>query len=112
VPSNLSGLANPGSIRFMQDSISSTFKDGTSPQDTIEALKSVVISPADLPPIRVYEQGGLVYTLDNRRLFATYQAGTQVNIIPTTVQEVSSQGRKFTTPNRGCIICIKGTSKP
>ncbi|CAE6812241.1 MULTISPECIES: filamentous hemagglutinin N-terminal domain-containing protein [Paraburkholderia] len=112
VPSNLSGLANPGSIRFTQDSISSTFKDGTSLQDTIGALKSGVISPADLPPIRVYEQGGLVYTLDNRRLFATYQAGTQVNITPATAQEVSSQGWKFTTPNQGCIICVKGTPKP
>ncbi|EUC12601.1 beta strand repeat-containing protein [Paraburkholderia hospita] len=112
LPSNLSGLANPGSIRFTQDSISSTFKDGTSLQDTIGALKSGVISPADLPPIRVYEQDGLVYTLDNRRLFATYQAGTQVNITPATAQEVSSQGWKFTTPNQGCIICVKGTPKP
>jgi filamentous hemagglutinin len=88
------------------------FKDGTSLQDTIGALTSGVISPADLPPIRVYEQDGLVYTLDNRRLFATYQAGTQVNIIPATAQEVSSQGWKFTTPNQGCIICVKGTPKP
>lgn len=111
VPSSLSGLANPGSIRFTQDSISSTFRDGTSLQDTINALQSGATPPSALPPIRVFEQDGLLYTLDNRRLFAAYQAGTQVNITPATSQEVLDQWWKLTTPNEGCIICVKGAPK-
>ncbi|WP_244145940.1 DUF637 domain-containing protein [Paraburkholderia caledonica] len=111
VPSSLSGLANPSSIRFTQSSISSTFSDGSSLQDAIGALKSGVLSPSDLPPIRVYEQNGQIYTLDNRRLFVTSQAGTMVNITPATPQEITSQAWKFTTPNQGCIICIRGVPK-
>jgi filamentous hemagglutinin len=112
VPSSLSGLANPNSIRFTQSSIGSTFSDGSSLQDAIGALESGVLSPSDLPPIRVYEQGGQIYTLDNRRLFVTSQAGTTVNITPATAQEITSQAWKFTTPNQGCIVCIRGGPKP
>jgi len=111
VPNSLSGLANPNSIRFTQSSISSTFSDGSSLQEAIGALQSGVLSPSDLPPIRVYEKDGLIYTLDNRRLFVTSQAGTMVNITPATPQQVTSQAWKFTTPNQGCIICIRGVPK-
>lgn len=111
IPSSLSGLAEPTGIRFTQSSISSTFSDGSSLLDAIGALRSGVLSPSDLPPIRVYEQDGLIYTLDNRRLFVALQAGTMVNITPATTQQVTSQGWKFTTPNQGCIICIRGVPK-
>ncbi|QYY31136.1 DUF637 domain-containing protein [Cupriavidus pinatubonensis] len=111
VPSTLSGLADPNSIRFTQSSIGSTFSNGTSLQDAIGALQSGSLSPTSLPPIRVFEKDGLFYTLDNRRLFVTSQAGTMVNITPATAQEVMSQVWKFTTPNQGCIVCIRGVPK-
>jgi filamentous hemagglutinin len=111
VPSTLSGLADPSSIRFTQSSIGSTFSNGASLQDAIGALQSGLLSPTSLPPIRVFEKDGLFYTLDNRRLFVTSQAGTMVNITPATAQEVMSQTWKFTTPNQGCIVCIRGVPK-
>ncbi|MFP3754398.1 filamentous hemagglutinin N-terminal domain-containing protein [Cupriavidus sp. SIMBA_020] len=108
IPPGLNGLANPGAIRFTQNSIGSAFSDGTTLQSTIGKLQSGIISPTDLPPIRVFERNGMIYTLDNRRLFVTSQAGTSVNIKPATAQEVNKEGRKFTTTNDGCIVCIRG----
>jgi len=110
MPMGLSGLANPSSIRFTQSSISATFKDGTPIQETVNALRSGAISPSSIPPIRVFEQNSTIYTLDNRRLFVSGQAGVPVNITPASAEEVAKESWKFTTPNNGCIVCVKGGS--
>jgi hypothetical protein len=102
------GLADPSTIRFTQSSVSATFKDGQTVQETIDALRSGKLSPNDLPPIRVFEKDGLNYTLDNRRLFAAGQAGVPVKTIPATAEEVAKESWKFTTPNNGTIVCVKG----
>ncbi|GAB7129741.1 hypothetical protein JCM19000A_42490 [Silvimonas sp. JCM 19000] len=52
----------------------------------------------------------MIYTLDNRRLFTAGQAGVPVNITPATAEEVAKEAWKFTTPNNGCIVCVKGGS--
>jgi filamentous hemagglutinin len=111
LPENLTGLANPADIRFTQSSVSSTFKDGTTLQATIDGLKSGKILPEDLPPIRVFEKDGLVYSLDNRRLLAASEAGVPVKIVPATPAEIAKEGWKMTTPNKGTIICIRGICK-
>ncbi|UVM49024.1 hemagglutinin repeat-containing protein [Pseudomonas sp. B21-015] len=111
LPDNLSGLANPKDIRFTQDSIKNAFADGGDLYSTIDGLKSGRISPNDIPPIRVFEKDGLVYSLDNRRLLAASAAGVPVKIIPATPAEIAKEGWKMTTPNNGSIICIRGVCR-
>jgi filamentous hemagglutinin len=111
LPDNLTGYANPKDIRFTQDSVSNTFKDGQTLQSTIDGLKSGKISPDDLPPIRVFEKDGAVYSLDNRRLLAASEAGVPVKVVPATPAEVAKEGWKMTTPNNGSIICVRGVCK-
>ena len=108
LPSGLNGLANSNLIRFSQSSVSSSFRNGRSIQETIDGLRSGALNPKNLPPIRVFEKDGLYFTLDNRRLFVAHQAGVPVNISPATIQEISREAWKFTTPNAGCIVCVKG----
>jgi filamentous hemagglutinin len=111
LPENLTGYANPKDIRFTQDSVSNTFKDGRTLQATIDGLKTGKISPDDLPPIRVFEKDGVIYSLDNRRLLAASQAGVPIKIVPATPAEIAKEGWKMTTPNNGSIICIRGVCK-
>jgi len=63
----------------------------------------------DLPPIRVFEKDGVIYSLDNRRLMAASQAGVPVKIVPATQAEVAKEAWKMTTPNGGTIICVRGS---
>jgi hypothetical protein len=88
--------------------VSNTFKDGQSLQSTVDALKSGKISPDDLPPIRVFEKDGIVYSLDNRRLLAASQAGVPVKIVSATQAEVAKEAWNMTIPNGGAIICVRG----
>ena len=103
-------LADPSAIRFTQDSIGTTFKDGRSVQGLIDGLKAGKLTPNDLPPIRTFERDGLTFTLDNRRLFAASQAGVKVRTVPATAEEIAKElPRKFTTPNKGCVVCVRGS---
>ena len=103
------GFVNPMLIRFSQNSISSVFKDGTTIYDLIKKLKNKTIDPKLIPPIRIVEKDGLIYTLDNRRLKVFQEAGIDVpyeklNDIPQT--EIF----KFTTKNEGITIEIRSTN--
>ncbi len=69
---------DPNKIRFTQDSISSVFKNGNTLESTVNDLKSGKISPTDFPPIRIFEKGGEMYSLDNRRLNVFQRAGIGV----------------------------------
>ncbi|HEY1028120.1 MAG TPA: hypothetical protein VGE28_10915, partial [Pseudomonas sp.] len=109
LPENLTGYANPADIKFTQNSVSNTFKDGQSLQTTIDGLKSGKISPDALPPIRVFEKDGVIYSLDNRRLLAVSQAGVPIKIVPATQAEVVKEAWKMTNPNGGEIICARGS---
>jgi len=111
LPENLEGLANPSDIKFTQNSVANTFKDGTTLQSTIDDLKSGKLLPSDLPPIRVFEQDGVVYTLDNRRLLAASEAGVPIKVVPATAEEITKEGWKMTTTNGGSIICVRGICK-
>lgn len=91
--------------------VPNTFKDDQTLQATIDGLKSGQISPDDLPPIRVFEKDGLIYSLDNRRLLAASEAGIPIKVVRATPEKVAQEGWKMLTPNKGTIICIRGVCK-
>ena len=94
-------------IRFSQDSIKKEFKDGTTLQTTIAGLRNGSIKPSDITPIRVFEKDGLLYTLDNRRLYAAQQAGVKINYVWATEAEIKNEIWKFTTKNYGTSIRVR-----
>ncbi|WP_168735497.1 RHS repeat protein [Cohnella fermenti] len=102
------GLMDSGVIRFTQDSISKVFKNGVNLDDTIKALKSGVLDPNDLPEIRIFNMNGNWFTLDNRRLYAAQQAGTQIKYVLATLEEITKDAWKFTTKNEGVSIKVRG----
>jgi hypothetical protein len=56
----------------------SLFSDGRAIEEVVNGLKSGAIKPMDIPPIRLTAKDGVLYTLDNRRLFAFQQAGIPI----------------------------------
>ena len=102
------GLLNPQTIRFTQDSIKGTFKDGRSVTGLIDALKSGAVKASDLPAIRTFTRDGQLFSLDNRRLFAFQQAGVKIRTVPATASEIANEAFKFTSKNGGTSIRVRG----
>jgi len=103
-----SRVVNPKSIRFSQDSIARTFKNGTPLEDTIAGLRSGAISPDSIPAIRVFDRDGLTFTLDNRRLYVFQQAGLPIRTVPATAREIAHEAYKFHPVNNGSSIRVRG----
>lgn len=103
----LSGKMDPGKIRYTQDSIKGSYKDGRSVEDTVASLKSGEVGADDIPPIRIFEQYGKVYSLDNRRLYTFKEAGIPVRFVRATPQQVQQEAWKFTTKNDGTSIRVR-----
>jgi hypothetical protein len=102
-------LIDPSTIRFTQNSISNLFRNGNSVTETIARLRSGAIAAESFPRIRVFEQNGLLWTLDNRRLYVFQQAGLPIRTVPATAEEIASElPRKFTTINDGLSIIVRG----
>jgi RHS repeat-associated protein len=105
------GKINPFKIRFSQDTISPNFQNGAgSIDDLVVGLKSGRVSPDSIPPIRIFEQDGELYTLDNRRLWVFRQANVDIPYRWAKQQEVAkdlSRG-KFSTQNGGNSIRVRG----
>jgi filamentous hemagglutinin len=99
-------LKDPNTIRFTQDSIKNTFKDGHTLTELIDDLKSGRVSADDLPAIRIFEKDGKIFSLDNRRLKAFQEAGVQIRTIPA--DEIANEAFKFTTTNNGTSIRVRG----
>jgi hypothetical protein len=110
-----SGYIDPKQVRFTQDSIAARFKNGGSIYDLIEDLKSGKVKPEDIPPIRVFEKNGKIYSLDNRRLYVFQQAGVKIRWVkadPKTVKREVIDGDKWSTKNDGKSIRVrKGKSR-
>lgn len=100
-------LVDPKDIRFTQDSIKSTFQDGGSVQKLVSDLKSGVTNSNDIPPIRIFEKNGKIYSLDNRRLKAFKDADIPIRTKTVNPSSVEIQ-KKFTTKNDGQDIKIRG----
>ncbi|HZG42015.1 MAG TPA: RHS repeat-associated core domain-containing protein, partial [Longimicrobium sp.] len=106
----LAGFVDPKTLRFTQDNIKESFQDGSGSVHALaEGLRSGAIDPASIPPIRLVEHNGAMYSLDNRRLAAFHLAGVNVPARMATPAEVAKEWtKKFTTQNGGSSIEIRG----
>ncbi|MBI2761943.1 MAG: hypothetical protein HYX51_11030 [Chloroflexi bacterium] len=95
-------------MRFSQRSISYRFKAGDTIDDLAAGLQSGDFVPDDVPPIRLIERNGVLYTLDNRRLEAFRRAGIAVPFRMATVEEYENERWKFTTDNDGASVIVRG----
>ena len=92
----------------MQDNIRPSFRDDRSLEETIESLRSGKIKPEDIPPIRIGEINGEIYTLDHRRLVAFREAGLPIRYQKATKRELEEEsGRKMKTRSDGNHINIR-----
>jgi RHS repeat-associated protein len=97
----------PQFVRFSQDSIAKVFNDGRGVRGMIDDLLTGKLNPMDVAPIRLVERDGLLYTLDNRRLFAFQEAGIAVPYRWAREQEIIQEIWKFTTTNDGISIVVR-----
>lgn len=94
-------------MRFSQKTISYRFRDGTTIDDLADRLRRGLTDPDSVPPIRVVERRGLLYTLDNRRLEAFRRAGVAVPYVMATEDDARRERWKFTTTNDGESIIVR-----
>jgi len=74
-----------------------------------EDLASGETPPESLPQLRLFEQNGNLYSLDNRRLFAGQMADVDLPYRVATAKEINSElNNKFTTTNEGTGIQMRG----
>jgi hypothetical protein len=99
---------NPQTVRFSQSSISYRFREGGTIDDLAVGLKSGQVKPQDIPPLRLVNRGGLLFTLDNRRLESFRRAGVEIPWRMATPEEVAAEEWKFTTTNDGTSIRVRG----
>ncbi len=120
---------NPKNIFYSQDSIKDTFRDGTTLQDTIAAMKVNPKIAENIEPIRIIKledlptniqkrlkgQGaneGDYFSLDNRRLYAAKEAGVDnINARMVTAKDLRrvDLNERFSTKNAGRSIEIRCT---
>ena len=105
---NGGSFIDPATVRFSQDSIKGTFKAGGSIEDLVIGLKNGTIKPGDIPPIRLVEKDGVLYSLDNRRLQAFQEAGIPIPYRMATPEEIAAEAFKFSTENGGTSIRVRG----
>jgi hypothetical protein len=98
---------DPHGVRFSQDSIKATFRDGGTIDQLAEGLRSGNVKPEEVAPIRLFEREGKLFTLDNRRLEAFRRAGMHVPYRMATPEEVREESWKFTTRNQGVSIRVR-----
>ena len=101
-------VIDPAVVRFSQDSVRGTFKDGRSIDDLVAGLKGGSVKSGDVPAIRLVERDGDLFSLDNRRLLAFQRAGVPVPYRMATADEAASEAWKFTTTNGGVSIRVRG----
>lgn len=94
-----SGSIDPKRLRTMQDSVGTKFRDGHSLEETIDGLRKGTIKPEDIPPVRIGEFNGEIYTLDHRRVVAFREAGIPINYVKATDEEIYKESLKRNDPN-------------
>ncbi|MBI5386521.1 MAG: RHS repeat-associated core domain-containing protein [Verrucomicrobia bacterium] len=99
---------DPAAVRFSQSSISRNFSSGGAIEDLAAGLRNGSVNPANIPPIRLVEREGNLFTLDNRRLWSFQQAEVPVPFRMATPQETAGEAWKFTTQNGGTSIRVRG----
>ncbi|MEV0820579.1 RHS repeat-associated core domain-containing protein [Nonomuraea rubra] len=106
------GEINPNEVRFTQNNAGARFSTGQTIEETAEALRNGSLSPADLPPIRLFEHEGHLYSFDNRRLIAFQKAGLESvpyrMASPSEIHRELVVKEKFSTATNGVGIQIRG----
>ncbi|RUP01594.1 MAG: hypothetical protein EKK34_28450, partial [Mycobacterium sp.] len=64
------GHISPLQIRYSQNSISTKFRNGGSVEEFSDLVRDGKLNPNNVPPIRIVEFDGELYSLDNRRPWA------------------------------------------
>jgi RHS repeat-associated protein len=103
---------DPFNVRFSQDSCSYTFDDGKHTIDDLaKGLADGSVPPNSISPIRLVRKGGVLTTLDNRRLEAFRRAGVSIPFRMATMREAVREAWKFTSKNGGTSIRVRGEPK-
>ncbi|MEF9387276.1 RHS repeat domain-containing protein [Ralstonia solanacearum species complex bacterium KE056] len=86
-------------VRFSQDSVKGAFRNGTTLNEAVDALRAGgAEAAANFPPIRLVEHEGQLFTLDNRRLLVFSQAGKEVPYRMATEAGIAREfASKFST---------------
>jgi hypothetical protein len=102
-----SGLIDPRTIRYSQDTIGANFEPPFgSVEDFSKGLSSGTIDSLSIRPIRIVERDGMIFSLDNRRLNAFEQAAKDVPYLKLdTIPK--RELFKFTTKNDGTSIIVR-----
>ena len=99
---------DPTLVRFSQSSMSRTFRNGGSVDELAAGLRNGTVKAADIPPVRLVERNGQLFSLDNRRLWSFQQAQVPIPYRMATPQEAAAEAWKFTTQNEGVSILLRG----
>ncbi|WP_032927083.1 SpvB/TcaC N-terminal domain-containing protein [Leptospira santarosai] len=115
---NLTGLTSvksyptidPSKVNFSQSSIKNTFTNKTHPDinGLSKGLRDGTIKAKNIPPIRLVNKEGQLFSLDNRRLAAFKAAEKNVPYRMATKEEIAKESYKFSSKNNGESIRVKG----
>ncbi|RUS16280.1 hypothetical protein BC937DRAFT_91411, partial [Endogone sp. FLAS-F59071] len=89
-------MVNPQNVRYTQDSIAPTFRNGSFLKQTANDIRYGLLDPNDLPSIRVRVHKGAWYSMDNRRLWVLKEAGI-TNVRACNVTSDQSLEVEFST---------------
>ncbi len=106
------GTIDPKRVRTMQMGVSGRFGDRHSLEETIEGLRKGNVKPEHIPPIRVGEFEGEIYTMDHRRLIAFREAGMPIRyekVAPETMKKAAKN--KMDTRDSGITLKIRKGQK-
>jgi RHS repeat-associated protein len=104
---------DPNTIRFSQDNIKAAFRNvqfGTV-DSLVQKLKSGLVKPEEIEPIRLVEREGHLITIDNRRLYAFREAGVPIRTRMATAREIREairQGKFSAGPLGSPTIRVRG----
>ena len=99
-------MIDPALPRFGYASVRATFREGRPVGDLARGPRDGSIAPTDVPPIRVLERGGMLFALDNRRLWASREAGADAPSRMATDDGRRAEAWKFTTTNNGASVRV------
>jgi hypothetical protein len=101
------GYIDPKRIRFSQNSMGNTFQPPYGKIDDLTTkLRSQSVLPGSVEPIRIVQKDNMIFSLDNRRLYAYQQADVQVPYKKLDTVPVR-ENYKFSTKTNGESITIR-----
>mmetsp|Transcript_58088 Transcript_58088/g.189134 ORF Transcript_58088/g.189134 Transcript_58088/m.189134 type:complete len:458 (-) Transcript_58088:385-1758(-) len=116
---------SPSDVRFTHDRISACFRNGTPLDDTIDAIVEQTMDFDQLPPVICVSHDGLLFSLNNRRVFVARVLQHKGLLQSMKVQAVhfehpyvqrmrdgrSKWDRAFSTSNKGESVRVRSRYK-